>query len=93
MTGKQLEIIFGHESKELENKIFVRDEDFEVIEYYNIVAQILSIKPKYKYLRDRPTGAQKKLMDSSLSKKFNWLPKIRTIKGIEKLYEYEKNLY
>ena len=31
MTGKQLEIIFGHESKELENKIFVRDEDFEVI--------------------------------------------------------------
>ena len=69
------------------------DEDFEIIEYYNIVAKILSLEPRYEYLLDKPVGAKKKLMDSSLAKKFKWSPRINTIKGIEKLNEYEKNLY
>ncbi len=69
------------------------DQDFTVKEYYNIVADVLSVEPKFVFLLDKPTGADKKLMDSSLSKEFNWSPKIKTIKGIKTLYESEKHLY
>ena len=69
------------------------DQDFTIEEYYNIVANVLSVKPKFVFLLDKPTGAEKKLMDSSLSKEFNWSPKINTIKGIKTLYENEKHLY
>lgn len=69
------------------------DQDFTVKEYYNIVADVLSVEPKFVFLLDKPTGADKKLMDSSLSKEFNWSPKIKTIKGIKTLYENEKHLY
>lgn len=69
------------------------DQDFTVKEYYNIVADILSVEPKFVFLLNKPTGADKKLMDSSLSKEFNWSPKIKTIKGIKTLYENEKHLY
>ena len=69
------------------------NEDYEILDYYNIIADLFSVEPRYKFLNDKPVGAMRKLLDSSLSLNLNWNPSIKTIKGIKKLYEYEKHLY
>ena len=68
-------------------------EDFSIIEYYETIAEIIGIKPKYTFNQDKPSGAKRKLLNSKEALAYNWKPSISTKEGIKELYKYEKNRY
>ena len=68
-------------------------EDFSILEYYEFIAEIIGIEPKYIFNKDKPSGAKRKLLNSKEALAYNWNPSISTKEGIKELYKYEKNRY
>lgn len=57
-------------------------QDYTVDEYYKIIAQELNYHGSFVYDLGKPSGIQRKLMDSSVARKFGWSPKIGVVEGV-----------
>ena len=61
--------------------------DFTINHYVNKVLDILNIKSKVIYDRNKPTGTPRKLLDCSIAKKYGWKPKTSLENGLFKTLE------
>ena len=64
-------------------------EDYSIKEYYEMICEILQIEKNFSFLTTMPSGANRKLMDISLSKKHSWEPKITLHEGLKVLWRRE----
>jgi GDP-L-fucose synthase len=58
--------------------------DYSIIEYYQLVADIFNVSPKFVFDLTRPEGMQKKLMDSNLAMSVGWRPETQMLDGLAK---------
>tara|TARA_B100001093_G_C26827395_1_gene1014655 strand:+ start:134 stop:1066 length:933 start_codon:yes stop_codon:yes gene_type:complete len=61
--------------------------DFTINHYVTRVLDILNIKSKVIYDRNKPTGTPRKLLDCSIAKKYGWRPKTSLEHGLFKTLE------
>ena len=67
--------------------------EHSIIDYAKIIAKKLNYKVKFVLDKSKPDGMKRKLVDSSLAKKYGWKAKISFEKGLEKtLKNFEENL-
>jgi len=57
-------------------------QDYTIDEYYKIIAQELNFYGSFVYDLGKPSGIKRKLMDSSVARKFGWSPKVGIVEGI-----------
>ena len=57
-------------------------QDYTIDEYYKIIAQELNYYGSFVYDLGKPSGIQRKLMDSSVARKFGWSPKVGIVEGV-----------
>lgn len=62
--------------------------DYSVSDYYKQAAQVVGFHGTFKHDLSKPVGMKKKLLDSMLSKKFNWYAKTALKDGLMKTYRY-----
>ena len=63
-------------------------EDYSVIEYYNKVLNSIGYSCEVVADKSKANGNMRKLMDSSLSRKFGWSPKVSIDEGIIKTIDW-----
>ncbi len=64
-------------------------QDFTVLEYYKIFANLLSKDFQFRFNTDMPDGMPAKLLDSSIARdQFGWKPQIDPTWGIQMLLDY-----
>ena len=61
--------------------------DMSIKEYAKFLIKKLDLKVKIKFDRSKPDGVQKKLLDTSLAKKYGWKSKISLDKGFDITYK------
>ena len=62
--------------------------DYNINEYYKIIADVIGFKGKFKNDLSKPTGMKRKLIDNKKLKKFGWSHKTSLESGIKQTYEY-----
>ena len=65
--------------------------DYNINEYYRIIADVVGFKGKFKNDLSKPTGMKRKLIDNTKLKKFGWSPITSLKSGIKQTYEYFLN--
>jgi GDP-L-fucose synthase len=60
--------------------------DFTIKDYANFVIKSLNLNIKINFDKSKPDGTPRKLLDTSLSKKYGWLPKISLKEGFFRTY-------
>lgn len=63
-------------------------DDYSVIEYYNKVLNAIGYSCEVIADKSKANGNMRKLMDSSLAKKFGWSPKVSIDEGIKKTIDW-----
>ena len=63
-------------------------QDFSVIEYYKMAAEIIGYQGDFAFDTNRPVGMSRKLLDSSQAARFGWQPTTDHQKGIAATYAY-----
>jgi len=58
-------------------------QDYTIDEYYKIIAQKLNYYGSFVYDLGKPSGIQRKLMDSSVARKFGWNPRVGIVEGVD----------
>ena len=58
--------------------------DHTINEYYNVIAKELKYKGTFEHNLSKPVGMLQKLMDSSVARRYGWLPKTDLRLGIKK---------
>jgi GDP-L-fucose synthase len=61
-----------------------------IIGYAKIVSKLLNVKGKYKFHQKKLVGLKRKILDSSIAKKYGWKPKSNFFDSI--IYTYKKFL-
>jgi len=62
--------------------------DHSILEYYNIVKDVLGWKGQFEFDRERPTGMMRKVVDTTLQTRWGWAPKTPLREGIARTYRY-----
>ena len=62
-------------------------EERTIKEYAEFLIKKLNLKLKIKYVRSKPNGTPRKILDVSLAKKYGWRSKIDIHLGFKKVYE------
>lgn len=62
--------------------------DYSIIEYYNIIADVIGFKGTYKYNFSKPTGMKQKLVDNKKLKEFGWTNKTSLKEGIKSSFDH-----
>lgn len=62
--------------------------DYSINEYYEIAAKVIGWQGKFIHDITKPVGMKQKLVDITLQKKWNWMPKTSLVVGIEEAYKY-----
>ena len=62
--------------------------DHTINEYYNVIAEELKYKGTFEHNLSKPVGMLQKLMDSSVARRYGWLPKTDLRLGIKKTTEW-----
>lgn len=62
--------------------------DYSIDEYYEIAAKVIGWKGKFFHNTTKPVGMKQKLVDITLQRKWNWMPKYSLNIGIEEAYKY-----
>ena len=65
--------------------------DYSIIEYYEIIADIIGYKGKFNHDMTKPTGMKRKLIDDKKLNKFGWSHQTSLELGIKKTYDYFLN--
>lgn len=63
-------------------------EDHTVLEYYQMVASVLDWNGAFLLDKSKPEGMRRKLLDTTLQKKWGWKPKTNLEAGIASTYQY-----
>jgi GDP-L-fucose synthase len=66
--------------------------DYTVKEYYQFVAELLHVKAEFTHNLAMPDGNSRKLMDSSLARKYGWDPQTHILVGLEKTLDWYQGL-
>lgn len=66
--------------------------DYSINEYYQTVAEVLGYSGKFHHDLSKPAGMKQKLVDVTALHNYGWKSKIDLKTGIEKTYNYFKNL-
>jgi GDP-L-fucose synthase len=64
--------------------------DYSIIEYYQEVAKVMQFSGSISAIPDKPSGMQRKLMDSSLAFSFGWSPSTELETGLSITVDYFK---
>jgi nucleoside-diphosphate-sugar epimerase len=56
--------------------------DYSVLEYYQLIAEILGFDGEFVFNRDRPVGMKRKLLDSSRARAWGWAPRHSLSQGL-----------
>jgi GDP-L-fucose synthase len=64
--------------------------DYNINEYYKVIANIVGFKGNFIHNIDKPVGMKQKLIDNELLEKFGWEHKTSLEEGIQKTYNYFK---
>lgn len=62
--------------------------DYNINQYYKIIANIIGYKGKFIHDTSKPIGMKKKLIDNKMLAKFGWSHKTSIKSGIKKTYDY-----
>jgi GDP-L-fucose synthase len=65
--------------------------DYSILEYYKEVAQVMQFSGSISAIPDKPSGMQRKLMDSSLAYSFGWSPSTELETGLSITVDYFKS--
>jgi GDP-L-fucose synthase len=65
--------------------------DYSIIEYYQEVAKVMQFSGSIRAIPDKPSGMQRKLMDSSLASSFGWSPSTELETGLSVTIDYFKS--
>lgn len=68
-------------------------EDFTIREYYEMVMEVANVKLEIVPDTSKPSGNQRKLMDSSLAQKYGWRPTTSIMSGIEKTISWYGKIF
>ena len=60
--------------------------DKKIIEYVNFLKRKMKFKGKIAFDKSKPDGTMRKLIDTSIARKYGWKPKISLSKGFELTY-------
>lgn len=61
--------------------------DLSITNYARKILKVLKVKANIRYDKTKPDGTPKKLLDTSIAKKFGWKPKIKLEDGILMAYK------
>jgi GDP-L-fucose synthase len=68
--------------------------DLSILSYANFILKKLNFKCKIIFDKTKPEGTVRKIIDSSIAKKYGWLPKINLDKGFDlTVSSYQLNKY
>ena len=68
-------------------------DEMKIIEYANFIIKELQLDLKIKYNRSKPDGTPRKIIDSSLARKYGWKPNVSLKEGFKKTYaDYLKKI-
>lgn len=67
--------------------------DLKVVEYYDIVKQVLGWEGKWKFDNSKPQGMKRKLSNNTRMKKLGWKVNTKLVKGLKITYEDFLNFY
>ena len=62
--------------------------DYSIIEYYEIIADIIGYKGKFNHDMSKPTGMKRKLIDNKRLNEFGWSHQTSLETGIKETYKY-----
>lgn len=65
--------------------------DFSILEYYQVIAEVVGFKGQFSFDLTKPKGMQQKLLNIDTMKKLGWQSKTDLKSGLEKTYDYYKN--
>ena len=69
------------------------DNEMKIIEYAKFIIKELQLDLKIKLDRSKPDGTPRKIIDSSLARKYGWKPKVSLKEGFKKTYiDYLKKI-
>ena len=60
--------------------------DKKIIEYVNFLKRKMKFNGKIAFDKSKPDGTMRKLVDTSIARKYGWKPKISLSKGFELTY-------
>lgn len=66
--------------------------DYSVTEYYEMVADVVGYRGRFRYDLTKPVGMKKKLVDASELSSFGWRCDTTLHQGIQKTYDFYKGL-
>ena len=68
--------------------------EYSILDYAKIIARKIDYKVKFIFDKSKPDGMKRKLVDSSLAKKYGWKSNISFEAGLEKtIKNFEETLY
>ena len=62
--------------------------DYSIIEYYNIISNVIGFKGTFKYNFSKPTGMKQKLVDNKKLKEFGWINQTSLEEGIKSSFSH-----
>lgn len=65
--------------------------DWTINEYHDIIAKVVGYKGEYIHDLSKPSGVNRRLLDSSQTNRFGWKPKHTLELGIKKTYDFYLN--
>ena len=62
--------------------------DYSIIEYYNIISDVIGFRGTFKYNFSKPTGMKQKLVDNKKLKEFGWTNQTSLEEGIKSSFDH-----
>jgi GDP-L-fucose synthase len=66
--------------------------DYSINEYYKTISDIIGFKGVFNHNLSKPVGMKQKVIDTTRLNEYGWKPKTSLLDGIQKTYQYYKNL-
>ena len=76
-------------NKKIKNKLvnIGTGKEYSIKEYANFIIKTLGLKLKIKFDKSFPDGTPRKVLDTSLAKKYGWVAKTDLTTGFKKTYQ------
>lgn len=62
--------------------------DYSIIEYYNIISDVIGFRGTFKYNFSKPTGMKQKLVDNKKLREFGWTNQTSLEEGIKSCFDH-----